>query len=113
MELDASKAALESIVGHPVVDFCYPAGRFDASVVDAVRSAGYQTATTTADGVIHSFDDRFTWSRVRIAGGESLDDFARGLSRYEAGARPTTPPPPIQVPRVFPLLLTGVLNELQ
>jgi peptidoglycan/xylan/chitin deacetylase (PgdA/CDA1 family) len=113
MELGASKAALESLVGHPVVDFCYPAGRFDAAVVDAVRAAGYESATTTVDGVMHSFDDRFTWSRVRVSGGESLDDFARGLSRYEAGARPTTPPPPIQVPRVFPLLLTGVLNELQ
>src|SRR5215831_18320742 len=59
-----SKAALEAAVGHPVLDFCYPSGKFNDAVISAVQAAGFLTATTTQPGVAHSAADRFTWSRV-------------------------------------------------
>jgi peptidoglycan/xylan/chitin deacetylase (PgdA/CDA1 family) len=111
-ELRASKQALETIVGHPVVDFCYPAGKYDASVIAAVEAAGYASATTTDEGVDHTYGDRFTWARVRVAGGESLADFARGVSRTETGVAITVQPAPVQLPRVAPIL-PGIFGDLR
>ena len=105
-EVAGSKASLEAILGHPVLDFCYPSGRFDARVVAAVAAAGYQSATTTQEGAVHSAADRFTWSRVRVSGGESLAAFAAALQGPEEGV--TVSVPPIQVPRVYPLVYPGV-----
>jgi peptidoglycan/xylan/chitin deacetylase (PgdA/CDA1 family) len=78
-ELIASKQALEQLVGHPVLSFCYPSGRFNYSVVVAVQAAGYQDATTTAFGYVHNLSSRYTWSRLRISGGETLSDFGIAL----------------------------------
>jgi peptidoglycan/xylan/chitin deacetylase (PgdA/CDA1 family) len=36
--------------GVPVADFCYPAGQFDATVIAAVKAAGYTAATTEIAG---------------------------------------------------------------
>ena len=78
-ELVASKQALEQLLGHPVLSFCYPSGQFNGSVAAAVQAAGYNDATTTAFGFVHSLWDRYRWSRLRISGGESLSDFAAAL----------------------------------
>jgi peptidoglycan/xylan/chitin deacetylase (PgdA/CDA1 family) len=80
-EVMASKQALEQLLGHPVLSFCYPSGQFNGGVMAAVQAAGYQDATTTAFGYVHYMFDRYTWSRVRISGGESLSDFATSLLR--------------------------------
>src|SRR5215472_2365357 len=82
-EVFDSKAELESLVGHPVVDFCYPSGKFSDTVVREVRSAGFESATTTEPGVSHSAGDRFVWTRVRVNGGESLEQFAADLTQVE------------------------------
>jgi peptidoglycan/xylan/chitin deacetylase (PgdA/CDA1 family) len=115
-----SRTDLEQLVGHPVLDFCYPAGRFDARVVAAVRAAGYQTATTTQPGTQHSLADRFTWSRVRVSGGEGLDRFARDLSPQEttvmmkqAAHLPTTPNLPLVHPLALPRLELRPAAELR
>jgi peptidoglycan/xylan/chitin deacetylase (PgdA/CDA1 family) len=78
-ELVDSKAWLEHLLGHQVLDFAYPSGKFNAPVVAAVQQAGYDTAVTTLDSVDHSVADRRLWTRIRVGGGESLADFARSL----------------------------------
>jgi peptidoglycan/xylan/chitin deacetylase (PgdA/CDA1 family) len=93
-EVTDSKAALEGLVGHPVLDFCYPSGRFDDGVVRAVQAAGFLTATTTQPGVVHSAGDRFAWSRVRVSGGEPLQQVVADLGAPEPGAVVEQPPPP-------------------
>jgi peptidoglycan/xylan/chitin deacetylase (PgdA/CDA1 family) len=80
-EVVSSKRTLEQLLGHPVVSFCYPSGRFNGGVVAAVQAAGYEDATTTAFGYVHYLSDRYTWSRLRVRGGESLSDFATALVR--------------------------------
>jgi len=75
-QLTASKQALERLVGHPVVSFCYPSGRYNSSVASAVAVAGYHDATTTRFGSPHTASDRYQWGRVRVGGGESLGQFA-------------------------------------
>ena len=78
-QLVDSKQWLESLLGHPVLDFAYPSGRFNAEVVAAVMAAGYSTAATEIYSTYHSLADRYTWSRVRVRGGESLAEFVRNL----------------------------------
>ena len=78
-ELTESKQFLEQVLGHPVVDFAYPSGQFTPAVVTAVRSAGYSTAVTTFSSTNHSLADRYTWTRVRVGAGESMEDFVHAL----------------------------------
>jgi peptidoglycan/xylan/chitin deacetylase (PgdA/CDA1 family) len=78
-QLAASKQALEHLLGHPVLSFCYPSGRFNAGVAAAVRAAGYREATTTMFRFVRTPDDRYVWGRTRIAGGENLGQFAAAL----------------------------------
>ena len=78
-ELVDSKRALENLIGHPVLDFAYPSGQFNAQSVVAVQRAGYDTAVTTLLSVDHSVSDRYLWTRVRVGGGESLAEFAKSL----------------------------------
>ena len=96
-QLFDSKASLEAWVGHPVVDFCYPAGQFNAKVADMVRQAGYLDATTTQPGTVHSLRDRFTWSRVRVSGGEGIGQLAADLGQPEPTVQTATPAPPHKV----------------
>jgi peptidoglycan/xylan/chitin deacetylase (PgdA/CDA1 family) len=107
-EVATSKQVLEAITGHPVLDFCYPSGKFNPAAVKAVQDAGYQSATTTQEGTLHTMGDRFTWSRVRVAGGMGLDMFARGVAHYEDGVPPPAPKP-IQLPTIYPLELPRAL----
>jgi peptidoglycan/xylan/chitin deacetylase (PgdA/CDA1 family) len=83
-EVVDSRASLEALLGHPVLDFCYPYGHLDAAVVSTVEAAGFLTATTTQPGADHSAGDRFAWTRVRVGGGESLEQFAADLGSPEA-----------------------------
>jgi len=78
-QLVDSKLSLEHLLGHPVLDFAYPSGKFNAEVVAAVPQAGYDTAVTTLDSLDHSVADRYVWSRIRVGGGESLADFVHSL----------------------------------
>jgi peptidoglycan/xylan/chitin deacetylase (PgdA/CDA1 family) len=75
-EVGDSKRFLEALLGHPVVSFCYPSGQFNAAVASAVAAAGFHSATTTRFGYSHSLTDRYVWTRVRVSGGERLDQFA-------------------------------------
>jgi peptidoglycan/xylan/chitin deacetylase (PgdA/CDA1 family) len=75
LELINSKHYLEKLVGHRVVDFAYPSGRFNQTVIEALQQTGYDTAVTEMYSTVHSRADRYTWTRVRVAGGESLTNF--------------------------------------
>lgn len=62
-EVAGSRAILRREYGVPVDNFCYPAGRFDATVIAAVEAAGYVGATTEIHGYAtrqHPYElDRF------------------------------------------------------
>ncbi len=111
-EVSGSKAALEALVGHPVLDFCYPFGRYNAQVIQAVQAAGFQSATTTESGAAHTLNDRFAWSRVRVSGSESLDDFIGGLQQHETGLSPASVSP-IRISRAYPLVYHQPFSGLE
>ena len=55
----------------PVNWFCYPSGHYDATVVAAVRAAGYKGSTTVVPGWAHRGDDPYRLQRLRVLGGTS------------------------------------------
>jgi peptidoglycan/xylan/chitin deacetylase (PgdA/CDA1 family) len=51
--------------------FCYPSGHYNATVVAAVRAAGYVGSTTVVPGWAHHDDDPYRLHRLRVLGGTS------------------------------------------
>ncbi|MDW5416685.1 polysaccharide deacetylase family protein [Iodobacter sp. CM08] len=45
-EIEGGKLALENIVGHDIHGFCYPGGKYDSKVINAVKQAGFSYART-------------------------------------------------------------------
>lgn len=71
-ELVQSRAELRQRFGVPADFFCYPAGKYDATVIAAVQRAGYLAATTTNPGLAQPAEaDRFILDRVRVSNGVS------------------------------------------
>jgi peptidoglycan/xylan/chitin deacetylase (PgdA/CDA1 family) len=77
-EVAGSRRILQRMFGVPVDFFCYPAGRYDAHVVAAVRRAGFLGATTENYGLARP-PQYFTLARIRITGGESIAGFAEEM----------------------------------
>ena len=71
-ELVDSRAWIRHTLGAPARFFCYPAGRFDAALVAAVRAAGYRGATTELPGRAAPGDDRFELPRLRVSAGTAV-----------------------------------------
>ena len=78
-QITQSKLFLEQVVGHPVVSFCYPSGKYTSAVASAVSAAGYHDATTTRYGYSYTIAGRYVWSRLRVSGGELLEQFAAAV----------------------------------
>jgi peptidoglycan/xylan/chitin deacetylase (PgdA/CDA1 family) len=55
----------------PVNWFCYPSGHYDATVIAAVRAAGYRGSTTVVPGWAGPAEDRYRLHRIRVLGGTS------------------------------------------
>jgi peptidoglycan/xylan/chitin deacetylase (PgdA/CDA1 family) len=70
-ELVGSRNYLRRHFRVPANYFCYPAGRFDARVVAAVKAAGYRAATTTQPGLA-SPKSPFTLNRIRVDGQDGV-----------------------------------------
>jgi peptidoglycan/xylan/chitin deacetylase (PgdA/CDA1 family) len=75
VEIVKSKQELEQMLDCEVRHFCYPFGQFEDGHRSIVKKAGYDSATTTRRGLIHSGDDRYTLQRVMIARATNLAQF--------------------------------------
>jgi peptidoglycan/xylan/chitin deacetylase (PgdA/CDA1 family) len=53
----------------PVNWFCYPSGHYNATVIAAVKAAGYTGSTTVIPGWAHPTEDRYRLHRLRVLGG--------------------------------------------
>jgi len=76
-----AREAVEAHTGQPVRFFCYPSGRYDDNTLSVVESAGYVGAVTTEWGATQSFDNRYTWPRLRVHGPWSLAEFIKNLEK--------------------------------
>jgi peptidoglycan/xylan/chitin deacetylase (PgdA/CDA1 family) len=76
----APKEAIEARTGDTTRFFAYPSGRYDQFVIDVLRSADFWGGVLTAQGDTHATDDLFTMRRIRIRGGDDLNQFIRILN---------------------------------
>ena len=72
MELAASKATLEDLLGQQVRHLCYPFGCFDLDAARAAQAAGYVSATTCLRGAATPADHPLVLPRKAISYGDNL-----------------------------------------
>lgn len=60
-EVLEGKDWLEQLLGRKLVAFCYPRGKFNASVIRAVKDSGFKGARTCMYGLIDFPSDPFLW----------------------------------------------------
>jgi peptidoglycan/xylan/chitin deacetylase (PgdA/CDA1 family) len=77
-EVAGSRKILQREYGVPVKNFCYPAGRFDETVVAAVEAAGYVGATTEIPGFATK-DHPYELARIEVLGSWNLSTFAETI----------------------------------
>ena len=72
----------------PVNWFCYPSGHYDATVIDAVRAAGFVGSTTVVPGWASPTSDPYRLPRLRVLGGTSPAALLEQIASTRAGAAP-------------------------
>jgi peptidoglycan/xylan/chitin deacetylase (PgdA/CDA1 family) len=77
-EVAGSRQMLRREYGVPVANFCYPAGRFDETVIAAVKAAGYTGATTEIPGDAER-DSPYELKRFEILGSSGVTGLAEDL----------------------------------
>ena len=78
-EVVGSRKILQREYEVPVTNFCYPAGKFDPTVIAAVEAAGYVGATTEIAG----YADRaapYELARFEILGSSGISGVSEDLS---------------------------------
>ncbi len=82
-EVAGSRREIRKRFHVPVNFFCYPAGRYDATVVAAVQAAGYLGATTTDYGLARP-SELYTLARIRVNGTDDISAFAQKIEALHA-----------------------------
>ena len=75
-EVRGAQAALTAQIGESPRFLAYPFGAYDEIVVDTLMSVGLAGALTTSGSKTHSFDQRYEWGRIPVAGDWTLSAFA-------------------------------------
>ncbi|MBX6352147.1 MAG: polysaccharide deacetylase family protein [Thermoflavifilum sp.] len=79
-ELVDSAQTLSAHLHHPVLYFCYPSGRFNATVEADLKADGYLLAFTELPGYAQATQGPYALHRIRVWEGESLAGFAAALA---------------------------------
>jgi peptidoglycan/xylan/chitin deacetylase (PgdA/CDA1 family) len=79
-EVTVSRRVLQRLFGQPVKFFCYPAGAYDQTVIDAVQRAGYLGATTELPGDASVSSPPDELPRIRISNTTTVADLAAALA---------------------------------
>lgn len=72
-EIEASKKILEEKINKKIYDFCYPSGKYNDAVIDSLKKAGYQTATTVKGGIATEKNSYFELPRIRMTEQTNLE----------------------------------------
>jgi peptidoglycan/xylan/chitin deacetylase (PgdA/CDA1 family) len=88
-QVAVSRTVIQKRWGVPVNWFCYPSGHYDATVVAAVKAAGYLGSTTVVPGWAGPGSDLDRLPRLRVLGGTAP---AALLAQIDA-IRSNGPPP--------------------
>jgi peptidoglycan/xylan/chitin deacetylase (PgdA/CDA1 family) len=88
-QVATARQLLHRRYGVPVNWFCYPSGHYDATVISAVRAAGFDGSTTVVPGWARPGDDPYRLPRLRVLGGTSPQQL---LSQIDAARSAAAPP---------------------
>jgi peptidoglycan/xylan/chitin deacetylase (PgdA/CDA1 family) len=72
----------------PVNWFCYPSGHYDATVIAAVKAAGFAGSTTVIPGWASSSEDPYRLPRLRVLGGTSPAALLQQIATDESAGAP-------------------------
>lgn len=67
-QVASSRATIQRRFHVPVNWFCYPSGHYDATVIAAVKAAGYKGSTTVVPGWAAPSEDPYQLHRLRVLG---------------------------------------------
>lgn len=81
-QIKGSLESIEAHLGRPAHLFCYPAGRWDETVLALLPEYDVWLAVVTEGGIEHTTDGVHLLRRVRISGDTDLETFA-ALLRWE------------------------------
>ena len=79
-EVAGSREQIRRRFGVPANFFCYPAGRYNAAVLAAVRAAGFLGATTTEPGLAAPDQSAFQLRRIRVNGSDGVAGLQESLA---------------------------------
>jgi peptidoglycan/xylan/chitin deacetylase (PgdA/CDA1 family) len=65
-EIVQSKAVFENLLGRTISSFSYPFGSFSSETVDIVREAGFRSAVSVQQGIVHCQIDVFRLPRIPV-----------------------------------------------
>jgi peptidoglycan/xylan/chitin deacetylase (PgdA/CDA1 family) len=88
-EVAVARTVLRQRYHVPVKWFCYPSGHYDATVIAAVKAAGYEGSTTVVPGWAHPQDDLYRLHRLRVLGGTTAEQLLALLASVRD--EPTAP----------------------
>jgi peptidoglycan/xylan/chitin deacetylase (PgdA/CDA1 family) len=78
-QVAGSRKTIQQRYGVPVNWFCYPSGHYNATVIAAVKSAGYTGSTTVVPGWAGPESDPYRLPRLRVLGGTSPESLLSEL----------------------------------
>jgi peptidoglycan/xylan/chitin deacetylase (PgdA/CDA1 family) len=84
-EVATSRKILQDRFGAPVNNFCYPSGKYDNTVIAALKAAGYRGATSEVPGLATSAHP-YVLNRIEITLDDGLSGFVSKLKAAEAGS---------------------------
>jgi peptidoglycan/xylan/chitin deacetylase (PgdA/CDA1 family) len=87
-QVATARHMLQKRYGVPVNWFCYPSGHYDATVVAAVKAAGFVGSTTVIPGWANPSEDPYRLPRLRVLGGTSPSALLDQISSAHSSASP-------------------------
>jgi peptidoglycan/xylan/chitin deacetylase (PgdA/CDA1 family) len=85
-----ARRLLRSRYGAAVNWFCYPSGHYDATVIDAVRKAGFVGSTTVVPGWASRSNDPYRLPRLRVVSGTSGPALLEQIAAIQHDTAPPT-----------------------
>jgi len=88
-QVATARTVIQHRYGVPANWFCYPSGHYDATVIAAVRAAGFTGSTTVVPGWAGPDSGPYRLPRLRVLGGTSPESLLSELTAIR-----DDPPPP-------------------
>jgi len=87
-QVATARQTLQKRYGVPVNWFCYPSGHYDATVIAAVKAAGFVGSTTVIPGWATPSEDPYRLPRLRVLGGTSPSALLAQIASAESSGAP-------------------------